>query len=383
MLAATINNHVRSLVQKYRFTQKRTGIKPPPKNDKTIRFESVKPNEISLDDPNGHVQVGEPFVQPEQFNNELLDDLLPYCTPLERLVVNQLNAPNIESHIFAELEAMHGKKASAIKIKFTQAHMAQGLGISIDLFKEAVLQIRAKTLILMNRDANSDRYDAALATLCNIFGLQIPKSIPAVVVRRLLTIAARDQWNKVNADVHDLLEIVGAKAPKFYGDVLACHGILYQKGHRICSSCGLQESCRVQAENLGLGEITISPKLLGAKLTRMPLLLPSADAPENSRPVTSSPRDMEVYEYLAENFKRVVHDRQVFFRHKDKLPSGTNKLIFCIGKNPTPLRLRFCSPSAELKGKLVADKKCWYAPEDLPTNKVIELIDAHAELTYV
>jgi hypothetical protein len=383
LLTTSVNNHVRSLVQKYRYTQKRTGIKPPPKNDKTIRFESLKPNEISLDDPNAHLQVGEPFTEPDQFNNEFLEDLLPLCTPIERIVLNQLNAPNIESHIYAELESLHGKKAGAVKIKFTQAHMAQGLGISLELFKETVLQVRAKTLSLMNKDANSDKYDGALATLCNIFSLQIPKTIPPVVVRRLLTIAARDQWNKVNGDVHDLLEIVGAKAPKFHGEVLGCFGVLYQKGHRICSSCGLQESCRAEAENLGLGEITISPKLLGSKLTRTPFILPSADEPENSRPVTSNPRDMEIYEYLIENFKRVVHDRQVFFRHKDRLPSDRNKLIFCVGKNPIPLRLRFCSPAAELKEKLVSDKKCWYAPDTMPANEVIELINTHAELTYV
>jgi hypothetical protein len=34
LFAASLNNHVRSLVHKFRFTEKRTGVKPPPKEER-------------------------------------------------------------------------------------------------------------------------------------------------------------------------------------------------------------------------------------------------------------------------------------------------------------------------------------------------------------
>jgi hypothetical protein len=250
--------------------------------------------------------------------------------------------------------------------------------VSLDLFEQTVLSLQRITLRVREMKMDDLAAESALVALCRIFGLQLPKSAPPLVVRRCLTLAARDNWQKVDSEVEDLLEKVGAKAPKFNGTSMSCFGVLYQQGNRICSACGLNQSCRVEAENIGLGEITISSKLLGAKLNRTPYILPNAD--KNSPPPAANERDMEIIEYLFANFQRVTYKGELCFRPKDF--TSKQKLIFCTGTSTVPLNLKFCSPSAGLKKELNARGGHYYAPPDMPSEDVIALIDAHTKNAY-
>jgi hypothetical protein len=199
-----------------------------------------------------------------------------------------------------------------------------------------------------------------------------------MVVRRLFTIAARDNWQKVTPEIESALGEIGAVAPKFDKDSMRCHGVLYQRGHKICEACGLKVSCSVQAANAGLGgDITIHPKLLGTKLRRTPYIVPG---PSNEPPLTTTERDEAIVNYLFRNFKRVTHQGELYFQPKDF--TDKSKLIFSVGASTIPLRLRFCKPNPFLKRRLNYVNKGYYVPDAMGSDDVIEIINEHARFAY-
>lgn len=377
-IKTALMNHVRSLVQRHRFTRKRTGVTPPPKGATVCDFKSYKPHETSLDDPDACLQVGEESDESLEYVNELTSDILNHCNPLQKLVFAQLTEPNAAALNLAILDSNRGKHPDKVRIHVTRAHMADGLGLTLEIFEKTVLEVQRVTQHVKDMPMEDQAYDTTLTNLAQVFGLQIPKSTPPVVVRRLLTIAARDNWQKVDAAVEGMLHAVGAVAPKFNRSTMSCFGILYQRGHRICEACGLKDSCKIQAANIGLGEITLSPKLLGARANRTPYLVP---VPAKNVPmVAANPRDMEIIEYLNANFRKVTNNDEIYFQPLDF--QDKQKLLFCVGTKLIPLRLRFCSPAPVLRAELNQDGKQYLVPDSLSSEDVIDLIGEHAKSAY-
>jgi hypothetical protein len=390
----SINNQARSRVQKYRFTEKRTGVKPPPReqrflpkpaeqddDDQPVQ-EYHKNVELSIDDPDLNLQVPDEGCSPHETMREVVDDYEVLFTEIEKLVFRQLIQANDLAWCHAMIDAYFHKKPGKISIKIKHQHLAQGIGLSAELFEEAVLSIRAKinSYRSMSDEQREDkaRYNAILAQLKEVFGLQIPPVADEMLIRRLLTLAARDQYMKVNAQVAEMLDEVGAKIPSVHGDMLSCYGVLFQKNHRICNSCGLRHSCATEAANVGLTKITISPKLLGARQIRVPAVLPTMEGDEVTAPGTDSD-DGEVVAYLEETFRRTVWKGEIWFSPLET-ETKDRHFIFCIGEQPVPLKLRFCNPSDELKSRLIdGGKGAWFIPDTLNVREIMALIDQHAK----
>lgn len=396
---ASVNNQARSRVQKYRFTEKRTGVKPPPREQ---RFDCFKPAskpslhdddeplaeyhksvEMSLDDAELNLQVPDEGTRPHDTVQEVAEDYEQFLTEHEQVVFKQLVNHNAMACCLAQQDAYFHKKPGKMVIKIKHKHLAEGIGIKPELFEESVLSIRAKisnyrSMSAEQHDAKA-RYSAVLAQLKEVFGLQIPPIADEMLVRRLLTLAARDQYKKVNDQVVELLEEVGAKVPRIHGDSLSCYGVLYQTNHRICNSCGLRHSCATEAANLGLTKITISPKLLGARQMRIPALLPTVLV-ETETPGENA-EEGEVSLYLEETFKKVVWKGETYYTHHET-DLKSRYFLFCIGDQPSPLKLRFCKPDNTLKVQLVQREKGWYAPDNLKARDVLALIDQHARDHY-
>jgi hypothetical protein len=451
----SMNNHVRGIVQRHRFTIKRTGHKAPDRsgfigigdevsvveNNRQIRatvrvrnedgtFEltftrekpavqrsyrydeltrlkvevNIKPD-VSLDDPDIHIQVSSTEDSTSySFDQELLEDLKVFLTPLELLVLAQLTDPNPGAYMFSYLGSSRGRKrGEPLSVKLSHQHMAEGLGISPELFAEVHQSIKTKYMEkIMNNKPEDVRFNSALATLENIFGVQVPRSTDRVIVARLFTICARDQLEKVSSDVEKLLTVVGAKPPVLEGDRLSCFGVLFQRNHRTCMSCGLRTACQTEALNYGLGEITLSPKLLGSRNVRTPVLTdqqPSTDptmpkasssdvpsAPEQKRstppaaagPFTPTERDEALLVHLRDNYKQIKFGTDVYYSHKD----GKAKCVFYVGKEGEPFELRFCKPSEALKKVLVRKVRSFYLPPEMASEEAIKLIDQHADETF-
>lgn len=392
--ASALNNHVRSLVHKFRFTEKRTGVKPPPKDERfapVATAERVKTAEVRLDDEEVNLQVADQPCESARNHEtaEIMEDYEALLDPLEIQVFRQLAEPNKEALFWATYEAKIGRKpGEGLNIKIKHEHLAKGLGekFTPELFNDCVLSIRQKITkhrsMTQAEEQAKIRRNAAIAQLEQIFHLQIPKSIDEIVVRRLLTICARDQYDKVqeNPAIRELLIEVGAKVPEMQGDVLNCRGVAYQKNNRICNSCGYRAACATEAANFGLGKITISPRLLGAKLTRVPAILPN-DSDEEEAPAPSD-EQMEIVAYLDENFRKVQSKGQTFYAHKEKLEGNTTRRLFRVDTNGAEFRLQFCNPSEGLRKELRYEQKCYFAPEDLSVSDTITLIDVHAKETY-
>ena len=389
VLKTAMTNRMRSLVQQYRFTQKRTGIKPPPKHERRLDFKSYKPNEISLDDPDAHLQVGEDergIHEDDMDARELLrtiNEHLPENVdenglPL-RAVLQELHTPSHTSFVFAQLDAHRGlKNYDRMKVRITNAHRAAALNISLEVFEKAVLIIQQVTMRLREMNPDDIRYDAIMAKLSETFNVQVPKNLSPMNVRRLFTVAARVNWQRINPEIEGMLSEVGAVVPKFDKDSMRCHGVLYLQGHKTCEMCGVKVSCAAQANNVGLGQITLHPKLLGAKLQRTPYIVPG---PIVGPPATTTERERVIVDYLFRNYRRVTHQGELYFQPKDF--GDKAKLIFCVGLSTIPLRLRFCKPNPLLKRKLTYVNKGYYSPETATAEAVISLINEHVRSAYV
>lgn len=385
---AVIANHFRSLVQRHRFTYKRTGQKPPPRQRQQemihaaqadVDFNHRKHVEISLDDEEANVQVACSSSEVLE-ENDLIEDYMSVLTPVEQLVLQQLIQPNDVARCLASLDARIKRRPGSIRVDIRHEHMAEGIGLDTALFEEAVLQIRAKIAAHINMSeqdqASSARRSVLIQQLSHVFGVQVPPNLDETVVKRLFTIAARDQLAKVNGQVRSLLTELGALVPKAHGEGWACFGVLYKRNDRRCIACDLKNSCSVEAANVGLGKITVSPKLLGARNTRFPVVLPS-NAPEVINPAVPADVDaMDVVAYLDETFTRIMRGGVAYFVDKSSALTEARPLFALERANP--LRLRFCNPSMTLTQKLIGKPRAWYPPDGIDTQELQKLIDEHA-----
>jgi hypothetical protein len=180
----------------------------------------------------------------------------------------------------------------------------------------------------------------------------------------MLTIAARIQHAKVNAQVAELLHICGALVPKMQGGVMACFGVLFQDNRRECNSCDYRVNCRTVAANYGLDKMKIDPKLLGAKGVRVPVLAVGACA-------SGSDAELEAIQYVKDHLNQTRHRGQIFFH-----PSGNKKLLFGLRTGPTN-RLVFCNPKPSLQKRLMCVNRRWEVPPGLSANELIRLINVH------
>ena len=139
-------------------------------------------------------------------------------------------------------------------------------------------------------------------------------------------------------------------------------------------------ACATEAANFGLGKITISPRLLGSKLTRVPAILPNdPDAEEAPAP---SDEEAEIVAYLDENFRKFQYKGQSYYGHKDKLGENTSRRLFRVDTNGAEFRIQFCSPSEGLRKELRYEQKSYFSPPGLSVADMISLIDVHAKETY-
>jgi len=220
------------------------------------------------------------------------------------------------------------------------------------------------------------RQSATIAQLKAVFGVQIPPTADDMLIRRLFTIAARDQHLKLNQQVAEMLETIGAKVPRLHKDMISCYGVLYKAYDRRCQSCGLKKSCHVEAANLGLTKITLSPRLLGSRQVRSPVALPIVDGEDT--PGAASYDEAEILSYLDEYFTKFKRGDSIYYGHNTE-DADRQVLLFCLGSQTTPLMIRFCSPNESLKKKLVVKGKSWFVQAGTPTATVTALLDQHAK----
>ncbi len=385
LLKTCLNNQARSKVQKYVYTEKRTGVKPPPRDqrfnptgDTCEEVISQKHVELSLDDDDLHLQVGDTSADGREWQ-ELVADYADQLSELEAVVFKQLVSPNEAALSYAYLDSFYGQQTGRVQIKIKPHHLALGLQITDELFREAVLSIRQKIQIYrsMSEDEQAERarWNATIAQLKLVFGVQIPPASDEMTIRRLFTIAARIQNSKVNEQVAEMLEAIGAKIPRLHKDLMSCYGVLYSETVRQCQCCGLKKSCYVEAANLGLNRITLSPLLLGARQTRTPVVLART---EDGDDVGVTFDEAEVLMYLEQYFARFRRGDDIYYGHNGEV-AERQIMLFCLGAQTRPLLLKFCNPSNELKNLLQLRNKCYYPPDNATTQQVQELIERHAK----
>jgi hypothetical protein len=394
-----VNNHIKGLVHRYRGTIKRTGHRLPTKEERLDPLrESNKPVELSIDDPEAHLQLGEPeelSTLHELEEKELIEHVKSALTPLEKLVFDQLLSPNEEAWFWAAYRSFHGHvKTEAIKVHIKDIDKARGLGMDLDLFLTVQRSIQQKFMSMQNEKVDV-RYNAALTTLCQVFNLQVPDSLKFErdTIARMFTMAARRESEKVTGDIAELLRVVGAKSPDTTTQFETCFGVLYDKSSPRCLSCGVKEACQQEAATHGIdGTISYSPRLMGSKIIRTPILTdnkanfkvsqlqasqvkqasPQA-APNDAR---RAERDDEIDAFLLENFVRRPSKENIYLDYKEA--SSIARYIFWYERRER-LKLRFCNPSENLKRRLVRVKNGFYLPDHISAEEAIKLINLHAK----
>jgi len=391
-----INNHIRGQVQKHRFTIKRTGIKPPPKDQRHVSTEPTKPIEISLNDEDAHLQVGESIDHDETTAREIVNDLKVILTPLEYLVFTQMHEANNAACLLSEIDSFRGKTLDkSMDTDVKMVHAAQGLGMPEETYRDISVRVREKVLAYMQREETADdiQRNLVIAKLEQEFSVQVPKHFDQTVIRRLFTLLARKHIERVkgNEELKVALLAIGAKVPEPRGPTMPCYGVLYMRSNRICESCSVKEACCAEAANFGLGEVLIHPEVLGSKQMRIPTLsgIDVVSPPPLQSVVPDDPesghRDDEILHFMQETFISRPVDRhgiaETGYMHKET-PSGVRKFIFSIKRPGGVMALRFCSPSKEMRAKLHSVKNGGYLPRDISADDAIALINLHARETF-
>ena len=301
------------------------------------------------------------------------------------MVFRQMLKPNDLALLHAQLDSFRRADGKKVSVKIKTVHMAVGLGMAQQLFEEAVLSIRSKISVYrMMTETEQDalaRRNATIATLKQVFNVQIPPNTDEMTVRRMLTMVARDQYEekvKGSPQITEMLLEAGAKPPHLVAGKLGCYGVLYQKNCRTCNTCDLRHACLVEATNIGLNKVTISPKLLGAKQPRIPSFLPRMSTADETR--ISSADESEIIAHLNETFQRLERNRMPHYFHVVG-EARKRRFLFCL-ESTSPFKLRFCNPSDDLKTKLTGKQKTWFNKEDSMLAEIIAFIEQHARETF-
>ena len=417
MFKTVMNNHVKGLVQRNRFTIKRTGIKPPKKGAvlDSETSKSYKPVEISLDDPENTFQLEDSHVSThsELDWNELKEDFFRGLTPVEKLVFEQNCAPNDVSLFYATVDAQRGSKQSSFVV--SKANLARGIGLDVTSFDLVLEGLKKKHTVFKNMsdqiDGQHNPYNEAISALEKTFNVTVPQFVrqnEITTVRRLFTVLSRKFVELVTDEVKAHLKVVGAQVVEFNGNLVRCFGVLHDERDRCCTVCGVRRSCKSESENFGLDGITIDPELRSSKDIRVAVLVPQPEEAVTTEAVASEPskathttnvssteitddslpevpvtnvasgdtRSASIFNYLVENFRRVTDANGEFFCHREKFNQ-----IFCI-KKMEPFMLRFCRPSDGLAAKLNKVGSGYYLNDATSAEEAIRMIDVHSTEKY-
>jgi hypothetical protein len=448
------NNHVKSTVVRYRLTSKRgyDAVRKQKNVDLNIDdyTETIQSSNAGSDGRYGsalRVLDDDSFIAPKE-NEQFLSDVAPLLTPIEYLVLHQILLPNHAAWLYQyALSQKVGKR-----IQIDKEALANGIGIfdmvvqskdgtfhniSATRFYELVeTSLKRKIgLYMSGEDAGRDtEFSTAVKNLEDVFDLQIPSALEPCVIRRIMTIAARDQFDKVDSHVIHDLETVGAIVPQRRPDgTLRCYGVLWRSNSQICKTCQLNLACKTASCNVGLDMITLSPKVLEQGAVRVPVACVNSAAPAEEKSDVNQPesvltdavsdnapedsstinetlrvqevteskpcqvvqnpdidydsRNSQIVEYLSGALKRSKNHEDIHFQSR-VIPSNLKKApyIFVIKFSRTdllqdiPFPLRFAKPDSSLKSKLIHHKTGYYLPGcDLDT--AMTLINAHINST--
>ncbi len=324
-------------------------------------------------------------------------------TPMEFLVYQQLTSPNLFSVTLA--------KARSDRMR--SEYLAAGMGMELSTFIFLVGSIKLKIEKYMENPDTLREHNAAVTALERIFDVQVPRSLDALIVRRLFTIAARSQYERVTPDVATLLRSVGAEVPAVNSQGnLTCFGVLFAKNHSICAVCTARAACELRARNSGLDSITISPTLLSARaMVRTPeagdstasttpvneavpaTAVAAAPAAPAARAVSSptSEREEAIRSHLESRYKHVECYGEHYFKHRVPRRDERVKHIVWVGAKPDfaaspnlnpAFLVRVCGARPQLQKQLIRVGLGWYIPESMGVGEVIEFIDAHANYLF-
>jgi hypothetical protein len=293
-------------------------------------------------------------------------------TSFERMVHQQVRSPSAATRALAAANRSPTPRME---------HLAAGLGLSVATLHRLVLVIKTKLM---------DAPPAAISALETVFTVQVPRSLPSLIVRRLFTLAARADADKVTPEVAELLRQVGADIPQpGAADHFACFGVLYHRNHPVCSQCQARAACQVKAANVGLDQVTLRADALPAP-ARTLVRVPTVNVTPDRLPAASptSEREEEIRVHLEHHFRREQHG-QTFYAHKGpparqivEVESRSSASDCPAGLNPTFL-LRVCNPGTELRAQLVPyGVRRYYVPDRLSAREVCALIDQHADWLY-
>lgn len=308
-------------------------------------------------------------------------ELRETLTPVEFLVYQQLVAPNPAT--LAICKARH--------VTPGVEHLAEGVGMPSELFVQVMVSVRQKISSMSTKESQAPN-STSIRALEKVFSVHVPRTLESVIVRRLFTIAARAQYDKVNEQVGILLRSVGAEVPMLNtSGNLACFGILYARNHRVCSACAARIACAVKAANYGLENVTLSPKLFAPRAsvrTAEAGELPAEELHSEKRVPTPpmSEREDELRSYLQQNFRAIEVFREQYYTHKARPADTKARNIVWVGSRPFPtggdfnpaFMVRFCNPSARVASQLIKVANSFYVKESMPVGEVIKLIDLHA-----
>lgn len=283
-------------------------------------------------------------------------------SPVEFLVYQQLVAPNACSRAVA--------KAEGIVVRW--GHLAYGVGMPVEMFKLLATTVKTK---LMEKDL------PAIATLEEVFEVQVPRSAESLLVRRLFTLAARAKAERVTPEVVDLLRTIGAEPPEVNAqDNLTCFGVLFARNHHVCQVCQARKACAVRAANFGLDQVSLHPQLLPARAfvrtaEVVGQLMPSAAPKTATTPL--SEREEEIVAYAGHHFRRVssVGGRTTYAHRSQDI---TRSLVV-MSRERDSFRVRFCSPSLALQGQLVRRGAEFFAGDEVNATTVCALLGRHAD----
>lgn len=373
-IKTVFNNHIKGLVARHRKTLKRGCLRVNSDEEESPALSryptTVKNVDMTIDDEDHpvHLAVNEDNYSEAQF----VRDIAPMLTKTELLVLEEYREPCDRTLIYAQIDASVGRRSSdGLSITISDKHHAAGLGLDLPVLVKILASIRQKINDIRMNDATPSQiaYNQAIIRLEQLLDLKIPASLDKIVVRRLLTLAAVDQFDKiaVNVSARRDLNLVGAKIPEQRAGTLACFGILYQRNSRTCCACGLNTACAAEAANFGLNEVTLDPRLLASKIARVPTIVAN-----NETPPVLTEKDEEISVYLYEHFDIKAAADKWSVRHRD-----ANGLVAVVHFRPD-FELEIIQPTDGVTARLSARGSQFFVPNDLTASEVIDIIGTHA-----
>jgi hypothetical protein len=158
LLKVAFRNHVLTLVQKYVFCWKRTGIsssqRSSPQDDHDGDRYRSKPLHLSLDDEGLGLQLGS--TDQPQLLQELMEDLESVLAPEERNFLRDLENCDRPFPRTRCLTTDYCWQSSPRRTNWKLQRCAAGLGMTAEEFTKIMTRIRSKWRIVLTRTSNYD-----------------------------------------------------------------------------------------------------------------------------------------------------------------------------------------------------------------------------------